>query len=1278
MWMQNNHSSRVVERFVPLLSSCLVFFIFSIFVSASPQPVKYKISTLAGIGTPGYSGNYGHALSAQLNEPYSLALSNDSQYLFVVEHENHVLRKIDLNSQFIIPVCNENAQPGYNGGEMDPLQNLLNEPTGIAISKVNGDIFISDSENHVIKRISILDQLIHVVAGNTTAGYNGEELNATNSMMNEPAGLYVNSNGEILVVDSENHILRVLKFNESYYTMELVAGVPNEAGFNGDGLVLMSKLNEPIGVTQDGNGNVYISDTENHMIRKISGNTLMTIAGTGVAGFSNDTCQNATLDCPLNEPTSLVFSPLNGDLIFVDKKNNKVRKLSPEGSLVTIAGDGIASFSGENDTDSLLASLNEPNGVAIDENGTIYIADTMNHRVRKLSPYCENGYMLRENQTACDMTCFGILENSSQVCQSRGWCVSVNLCECFNTSQYGGENCQFTKCNGILSNETQQVCHGHGDCISPDNCQCHEGYFGAFCEITQCHGILSNDSNVCNGKGNCVDLNVCHCTDSKFGGANCDIAICHGILANDSSVCSSHGACLNGTCECSGGWFGELCEIPSCNGTLANETVVCSGHGTCQDINQCICHENYNGENCQYPYCNGILSNATSSVCSSHGQCISPNECSCFEYWYGPYCNVTSCFGEFSNSSHVCNDGKGTCVDFNTCECQQNSTPYFGDQCQFTTCFGIFSNDTSNVCNNHGNCTSFNVCECFEGYIGENCSIPTCFGIPANETKYVCDRIGYCVEKDHCVNYTCNGTLSSDPLSCSSHGLCIGNDHCECQEFYFGSNCEFSSQIPTCYGILANDSRVCNDRNGSCVSLDRCECHLGYSGKECEIPICYQKLSNDSNVCSNHGNCISPNQCQCQEGYLGLQCEIPVCYGIAANDSAVCNFGKGQCVSYNNCSCFNSQEWTGQDCSVPVCYGKTLSQACSGRGNCLHNHTCSCPSKYEGTECEFHKCFNVLNTSSSVCSGKGKCVNDDTCQCYENEKYFGQNCEFTSCYGVASSNASLVCNYGNGTCVDFNSCQCNENSLYGGPQCSDPKCFGILSTQYSKVCHGNGNCTNVDKCSCFSGFLGDECDLLTLSKISLQFNATKGLYSQTLIQLTINDELLNLYYSNRSILGKFTFELSVGDAGRYVLLSTNTTFKEIPLSNSKLEFFIPSSLYSNLNDHTNNNTILTASVELFDSRTMTKISNKVSSSNSFIYENPNIDKQVSNQENNNGVSGGVIALAVVIPIASLAGIAVIVGTIAGAVMYYKKKMAATNAMGLMKAQNEDFELAQGF
>jgi len=218
---------------------------------------------------------------------------------------------------------------------------------------------------------------IHTVAGNGQAAFSGDNGAATSATLALPFAMAADASGNIFVADTNNHRIRRIDTSGNITT---VAG-NGQQGFSGDGGPATSAaLNQPSAVALDAGGSLYIADSSNHRIRKVSNGTIATFAGNGTAGFSGD--NGAAVGASLNFPRGVAVDA-TGHVYIADTKNHRVRKVT-SGTISTIVGNGDQHFAGDNGP-ATNASLDTPSAVAVDSSGNVFVADTENHRIRKVA-----------------------------------------------------------------------------------------------------------------------------------------------------------------------------------------------------------------------------------------------------------------------------------------------------------------------------------------------------------------------------------------------------------------------------------------------------------------------------------------------------------------------------------------------------------------------------------------------------------------------------------------------------------------------------------------------------------------------------------------------------------------------------------------------------------------------------------------------------------------------------------------------------------------------------
>ena len=353
-----------------LLRIGLLVLVVSIFATASAlgRTSAGRITTVAGNGTPKFAGDGGPATAAEINDPYGVAVSA-SGAVYVADGGNDRIRKISGGT--ITTVAGQGTG-GYDGDGGPATKALLNYPEDVALDSA-GNLYIADTGNNVIRKVDSKG-VITTVAGTGTAGYSGDNGPATSAELNLPYGLAVDSSGNLYIADWGNNRIREV----SKGIIRTVAGT-GTAGYSGNGGPATSaQINNPYGVAVDGS-TLYIADTGNHAIRKVSKGVITTVAGTGTAGFSGD--GGPATSAQLNYPYHVAIDRA-GSLYIADTYNNRIREVT-KGVITTIAGTGKAAFSGDGGP-AAAAELNSPNGIALDATGNIYFADELNNRIRKI------------------------------------------------------------------------------------------------------------------------------------------------------------------------------------------------------------------------------------------------------------------------------------------------------------------------------------------------------------------------------------------------------------------------------------------------------------------------------------------------------------------------------------------------------------------------------------------------------------------------------------------------------------------------------------------------------------------------------------------------------------------------------------------------------------------------------------------------------------------------------------------------------------------------------
>ena len=264
------------------------------------------ISTVAGTGTAGVSGDGGAATSAKLNFPIGVAVDSSGN-IFIADSQNHRIRKVDTSGN-LSTVAGTTIGFSGDGGAATSAQ--LFPPLSVAVD-TSGNLFIADRGNNPIRKVDTSGNISTVAGSGTGGAFSGDGGLATSARLNFPTGVAVDASGNLFIADRSNDRIRKVDTSGNIST---VAGTG-----------LSSVLQEPQGVAVDPSGNIFIADTSNHRIRKVdtSGN-ISTVVGTGTQGFGGD--GGAATSAQLHTPAEVAVDP-SGNLFIADHTNHRIRKV---------------------------------------------------------------------------------------------------------------------------------------------------------------------------------------------------------------------------------------------------------------------------------------------------------------------------------------------------------------------------------------------------------------------------------------------------------------------------------------------------------------------------------------------------------------------------------------------------------------------------------------------------------------------------------------------------------------------------------------------------------------------------------------------------------------------------------------------------------------------------------------------------------------------------------------------------------------------------------------
>ena len=345
----------------------------SLFIAfCSTTSFSQTISTIAGTGISGYSGDGGAATTALLYNPAHIAI-DCSGNIYFTDQSNNVVRKIDVSGNISTIAGTGLASYGGDGGPATAA--YLHGPSYVILDK-NNDVVISDAGNSVIRRIDPSGN-IHTIAG-TTYGYSGDGGPASAAQLKNATCIVYDAHNNLYIADYGGARLRKID------TSGIITTVTGNGtgGFSGDGgPATAAVINLPAAIVFDAIGNLYFCDQNNDRIRKIDTfGTITTFAGTGTFGFAGD--GGPATAAHFTYPSDMKIDNY-GNMWIVDAYNNAVRKIDTAGIITTVAGTSSSGYTGDGGA-ATAATLHQPWGLDLDDCGNLYIADAENNVIRKV------------------------------------------------------------------------------------------------------------------------------------------------------------------------------------------------------------------------------------------------------------------------------------------------------------------------------------------------------------------------------------------------------------------------------------------------------------------------------------------------------------------------------------------------------------------------------------------------------------------------------------------------------------------------------------------------------------------------------------------------------------------------------------------------------------------------------------------------------------------------------------------------------------------------------
>ncbi len=333
-----------------------------------------RISTFAGTGQAGFTGDGGKAAQAQLKEPYGIVRGPDGA-LYICDMNNHVIRRVARNG--VITTVAGTGKKGYSGDGDKATNAQLYEPYEVRFDKA-GNLYFVERLNHVVRRVDRKTQIITTLAGNGTAGFGGDGGAANLAQMNQPHSIQFDRAGDLYVCDIQNQRIRKVAMKTGVITT--FAGTGEKKATPDGAKIMGTPLNGPRTIDFDAKGDMWLALREGNAVYRLDmkAGTIHHVAGTGAKGFTGN--GGAAKLATLSGPKGLSIAP-NGNVYLADTESHSIRMIDvKKGTLELIAGTGERGDG--KDGDPLQCAMARPHGVFVDKDGSLFIGDSETHRVR--------------------------------------------------------------------------------------------------------------------------------------------------------------------------------------------------------------------------------------------------------------------------------------------------------------------------------------------------------------------------------------------------------------------------------------------------------------------------------------------------------------------------------------------------------------------------------------------------------------------------------------------------------------------------------------------------------------------------------------------------------------------------------------------------------------------------------------------------------------------------------------------------------------------------------